>query len=111
MIFLIRTLELHHSRAKTFPLSESPGVDIAMFDVLHPTLTIRLIGCPITLVFVAIGIIHGTLSAFPAGDKVTVVGIAGYRDQNSVAVGPTAFERVGSVAAAEIGAVGLVAEI
>lgn len=77
MIFLIRTLELHQSRAKTFPLSEPPGVDVAMFDVFHPTLTIRLVGCPITVVFVAVGIIHGTLSAFPAGDKVAVVGIAG----------------------------------
>lgn len=108
---LICMLELHGSLAKPFPLFEFAGVDIAMFDVFHPTLTVGLVGCPFTLVIVAVGVFHGTSAAFPAGDKVAIVSIAGQGNQDSMAVGPAAFEGVGSVAAAEIGAVGFVAEV
>lgn len=104
-------LEHHGSLAETFPLFEPAGVDIAMLDVCHPTLTIGLVGCPFTFVFVTVGVHHGTSAAFPARDKVAFVSITGQRDQDSVAVGPSAFKGVGSVAAAEIGAVGFVAEV
>lgn len=70
-------LELHRSFAKTFPLLEFAGVDIAMFDIFHPTLTIGLIGFPFTLIAVAIGVFHGTLAAFLARDEIAIVSIAG----------------------------------
>lgn len=76
-IFLISTFEHHRPLAKTFPFFESARVDIAMFDVFHSTLTIGLVGCPFTLVAVAVGIFHGTSATFPACDKVAGVGIAG----------------------------------
>ncbi len=104
-------LELHRSFAKSFPFFELTRVDIAMLDVLHPALTIRLVGCPFTIIAIAIGIIHGTSAAFPAGDKIAVVEIAGWSNQDTITVGPAAFEGMGSVTPAKIGAVRFVAEV
>ena len=74
--FLIRMLELHGSLAKAFSLFEPASVNIAMFDVFHPTLPTGLIGRPFTIIIVAVGIFHRTSAAFPAGDKVALVSIA-----------------------------------
>lgn len=111
IFFLICTLKHHSAFATAFPLLKSAGINIAIFGVGHPTLTIGLVGFPFTLVIVTVGILHGTSAAFPACNKVAFVSIAGQRYQDSTAVGPSAFERVGSVAAAEIGAAGFVAEV
>lgn len=77
MIFLVRMLELHRSFAEPFPLLELARVDIAMFDVFHPALTIGFVGCPFTRVPVAIGVFHGALATFLAGDEIAIVSIAG----------------------------------
>ena len=76
VVLLIGMLELHGSLAEPFPFFESARVDIAMFDVFHPTLAIGLVGRPFALVAVAIGIVHGALAAFPAGDEIAIVSIA-----------------------------------
>ena len=110
-VFLIRVLELHRSLAKTFPFFEFARVDVAMFDVFHPTLTIGLVGRPFTLVAIAIGIIHGALATFPARDEIAIVSIPRRSDQDSVAVGPAAFERLRSVTGTEIGAVRFLTEV
>ena len=110
-IFLIRVLELHRSLAKTFPLFELARVDVAMFDVFHPTLTVGLVGRPFTLVAIAIGISHRALATFPARDEIAIVSIPRRSNQNSVAVGPAAFERMRSVAGTEIGAVRYLTEV
>lgn len=80
IIFLVCMLELHRSLAEPFPLLELARVDIAMFDVFHPTLTIGFVGRPLTLVAVAIGVCHGALATFLAGDKIAIVSIAGKSD-------------------------------
>lgn len=111
MVFLVCMLELHRSLAESFPLLEFARVDIAMFDVFHPTLTIGFVGCPFTLVAVAIGVFHGALATFLAGDKISIVSIAGRSNENSIAVGSAAFERMGSIAGAKIRGICFAAEV
>lgn len=110
-VFLVRVLKLHRSFAETFPLFEFARVDIAMFDVFHPTLTVGFVGGPFTLVAVAIGIIHGALATFAARDKIAIVKIPIRSDQDSVTVGPAAFESIRYVASSEVGAVCFLTEV
>ena len=111
IVLLIRMLELHGSLAKSFSFFELARVYVAVFDILHPPMTVGLVGCPFARVAVAVGVFHGPLAAFPAGDEVPIVRIAGQGDQDSIAVGPATFEGVGSVFAAKIGAVDFIAEV
>lgn len=110
-VFLVRVLELHRPLAETFALFELARVDVAVFDVFHSTLAIGLVGRPFTLVAVAISIIHGALATFPAGDEIAIVSIPRRSNQDSVAVGPAAFERMRSVNGTEVGAVRFLAEV
>ena len=110
-VFLIRMLELHRSLAETFPLFEFASVNIAMFDVFHPTLTIGLVGRPFALVAIAIGIIHGALTTFLARDEIAIISIPRRSNPDSVAVGSAAFEGMCSVASSEIGAVRFLPEV
>lgn len=110
-VFLVRVLKLHDSLAKTFPLFEFARVDIAMFDVFHATLTIGLVGRPFALVAISIGIVHGALATFAAGDEIAIISISRRSNQDSVAVGPAAFEGMRSVTVTEIGAVRFLTEV
>ena len=111
VIFLICMLELHRSLAETFPLLEPASVDVAMFDVLHATLTIGLVSGPVTLVAVPICVLHCASTTFFPRNKIAVISIASRSNHDSVAVSPAAFEGMGPVAGAEIGAIRFVAEV